>query len=67
MSETYDLLIKGGTVVNHDGEGVRDIAIRAGRIAAIGDLRGAKAAETLDAKSLHVLPGVIDTDRKSVV
>ena len=61
MSETYDLILKGGTVVNHDGEGVRDIAIRGGRIAAIGDLGGAKAAETLDAKNLHVLPGVIDS------
>ncbi len=60
-SETYDLLIKGGTVVNHDGHGERDIAIRAGRIAAIGDLGSAKSAEILDAKNLHVLPGVIDT------
>ncbi len=61
MSETYDLLIKGGTVVNHDGEGVRDIAVRAGRIAAIGNLKGVKAAETIEAGNLHVLPGVIDT------
>ena len=61
LSESFDLLIKGGTVVNHDGEGVRDIGIRAGRIAVIGDLGRAKAAEILDAKNLHVLPGVIDT------
>ena len=60
-SETYDLLIKGGTVVNHDGQGTRDIAIRAGRIVAIGDLKSAKSAEMLDATNLHVLPGVIDT------
>ena len=61
MSTTYDLIIRGGTVVNHDGTGQRDIAISAGRIAAIGDLKSAKAAETLDAKGLHVLPGVIDS------
>ena len=61
MSETYDLLITGATVVNHDGESVRDIAISNGRIAAIGDLRGVKAAETLNAKGLHILPGVIDS------
>ena len=61
MPETFDLLIKGGTVVNHDGEGVRDIAVRAGRIAAIGALGNAKAAETIEAKSLHILPGVIDS------
>ena len=38
MAETYDLILKGGTVVNQDGEGVRDLGIRAGRFAAIGDL-----------------------------
>ena len=40
---------------------MRDLAIRDGRIAAIGDLSGAKAAERLDCKGLHILPGVIDT------
>lgn len=61
MSNVYDLVIRGGTVVNQDGTGVRDIAIRSGRIAAIGDLKSVKAAEVLDAKGLHVLPGVIDS------
>ncbi len=61
MAETFDVVIKGGTVVNHDGEGVRDIGVRAGRIAAIGTLAGARAAETIDAVGLHVLPGVIDS------
>ena len=28
MADSYDLILKGGTVVNHDGEGVRDIAVR---------------------------------------
>lgn len=61
MAESYDLIIRGGIVVNHDGEGRRDVGIRAGRIAAIGDLAGASAGETIDAQGLHVLPGVIDT------
>ncbi len=61
MSDSFDLLITGASVVNHDGEGVRDIAIRDGRIAALGALGAAKAAETLDARGLTVLPGVIDT------
>ena len=34
--------------------------MRDGRIAAIGDLRAAAAAETLDCAGLHVLPGLID-------
>ncbi|HEY1243754.1 MAG TPA: dihydroorotase [Hyphomicrobiaceae bacterium] len=61
MTAPYDLLLRGGTVVNHDGRGERDIGIRGGRIAALGDLSGATAAETIDAKGLHILPGVIDS------
>ena len=61
MAESYDLLLKGGTVVNHDGEGVRDIGIRGGRFAAMGDLARASAGEVIDCRGLHVLPGVIDS------
>jgi dihydroorotase len=61
MAETYDLILKGGTVVNQDGEGVRDIGIRGDRFAAIGDLARASAGETIDCRGLHVLPGVIDS------
>lgn len=35
--------------------------MREGRVAAIGNLASAKAAEVYEAKGLHVLPGVIDT------
>jgi dihydroorotase len=61
MAENYDLILKGGTVVNHDGEAMRDLAIRGGRLAAIGDLSRASAGEVVDCRGLHVLPGVIDT------
>ena len=61
MAETYDLILKGGTVVNHDGEGARDLGIRAGRFAAIGDLSRASAGEVIDCRGLHLLPGVIDS------
>jgi dihydroorotase len=61
MAETFDLLIKGATVVNHDGSGQCDIGIRDGRIAALGALNSASAAETIEAKGLHILPGVIDS------
>jgi dihydroorotase len=61
MAETYDLILKGGTLVNQDGEGVRDLGIRDGRIAAIGVPAGASAGETIDCRGLHVLPGVIDS------
>ncbi|QKC99813.1 dihydroorotase [Mesorhizobium sp. NZP2298] len=58
---TYDLILTGGTVVNHDGEGQRDIGVKDGRIAVIGDLRQASAGETIDCRGLHVLPGVVDS------
>jgi dihydroorotase len=61
MDASFDMIVKGGTVVNQDGQGVRDIAIRAGRIAAVGNLSTARARELIEAKGLHVLPGVIDS------
>ncbi len=61
MSETFDTILKNGTVVNQDGEGERDIGIRDGRIAALGTFAPEQAAKTIDCKGLHILPGVMDT------
>jgi dihydroorotase len=61
MADSYDLILKGGIVVNHDGEGVRDLGLTGGRIVAIGELAPSQAGETVDCRGLHVLPGVIDT------
>jgi dihydroorotase len=61
MTDTFDLLIRGGICATPSGIAEADLGVRAGRIAAIGNLSGAKAAEVYEAKGLHVLPGVIDT------
>jgi dihydroorotase len=61
MAQSFDLILKGATVVNHDGEGARDIGITGARIAALGDLSQASASKTIDCRGLHILPGVIDT------
>ncbi len=57
---TLDLVVAGGTVVDAEGVYASDIAVRAGRIvgvAAPGTLQG---TEVVDARGLHVFPGVID-------
>jgi len=61
MPQTFDLVLANGTVVNHDGAFPRDVGVRDGRIAGIGDLSADSAGERIDCKGLHVLPGVIDS------
>jgi dihydroorotase len=61
VPELFDLIVRGGEVVNHTGRGLADVGIRDGRIAKVGDLSQASAGEVVDATGLHVLPGVIDT------
>lgn len=61
MSESFDLIVRHGTCVTPSGTGVADVGIRAGRVAALGDLGRASAPREIDAGGLHVLPGVIDS------
>ena len=65
--QPYDLVITGGSVL--DGEGApavrADVGIRAGRIAAIGDLAAAAATRRIDASGLTVSPGFIDMHNHS--
>ncbi len=61
MTKIYDLVVANGTVVNHDGVWHGDIGIRDGKIAALGAIGAAAGAQVLDARGLHVLPGVIDS------
>ena len=61
MAEQFDLLVKDGRVVTPSGPLDIDIGIRDGRIAALGSLATAEAADVFEAAGLHVLPGAIDT------
>ena len=60
--EKYDLIIKGGRVIDPSVrlDGVRDIAISGGRIAADEPGITASAAETIDARGKIVTAGLID-------
>jgi dihydroorotase len=61
VPETYDLIVRGGDLINHAGHGPADVGVRGGKIVAIGDLGQASADEVFDATGLTVMPGVIDT------
>jgi N-acyl-D-aspartate/D-glutamate deacylase len=61
MERAYDLVVRGGTVV--DGSGAEpfeaDVGVKDGKIAAVGKIAGA-GAEEIDAKGMVVAPGFVD-------
>jgi len=60
---TYDLLIKGGHVIDpRNGiDAVRDVAIKEGKIAAVAaNIPAAQATKTVNAAGLYVTPGLLD-------
>ena len=62
QATNYDLIIRGGRVIDPSLriDGIRDVAIRGGRIAAVEANITAAAAETIDARGRLVVPGLID-------
>ncbi|HEY6335496.1 MAG TPA: dihydroorotase [Alphaproteobacteria bacterium] len=61
MAAIFDLIVRNGVLATPNGLIETDVAARSGRIAAFGALGRTAAAEVIDARGLHVLPGVIDT------
>ena len=57
----YDLVVRGGNVADGIGAGTReaDVAVKDGKIAAVGKVAGT-GAEEIDAKGLLVTPGFVD-------
>src|SRR3984957_6017198 len=62
FAASYDLIIKGGRVIDPSVrlDGIRDVAISSGRIAAIEPTIAGDAADTLDARGKLVVPGLLD-------
>jgi dihydroorotase len=59
----YDLLLKGGHVIDPGNgiDGVMDVAVSAGKIAAVDkDIAANEAGKVVDASGLYVTPGLID-------
>jgi N-acyl-D-amino-acid deacylase len=59
---SYDLIIRNGRIIDGTGSPwyAADVAVKNGRIAAIGRLADASAARVIDAHGLIVAPGFID-------
>lgn len=61
MTQHADLVIENGTIVTEDETFAGSIAIRDGKIIAVGPaVEMPSSEETIDASGLHILPGVID-------
>ncbi len=56
----YDLIMTGGTCMLPWGEQAASIGVQNGRIASLEIAAGDEADEVIDARGLHVLPGLID-------
>jgi N-acyl-D-amino-acid deacylase len=61
-TQTYDILIKNGQILDGSGQAsyVGDIGINADTIAAIGNLENAKGLQEIEATGLAVAPGFIN-------
>ncbi|MEW6751749.1 MAG: amidohydrolase/deacetylase family metallohydrolase, partial [Candidatus Latescibacterota bacterium] len=62
MSPQHDLLLKGGHVIDprNGVDGVADVAIAGGKVAAVGPDLAATAGRAVDVSGLYVTPGLID-------
>ncbi len=57
---TYDVMVRGGTVVLPDGPVQTDLAIADQRIVALSPELAGSAREEIDARGRYVFPGVVD-------
>ncbi len=66
-SQQFDIIIRNGRVIDGSGNPWfrADVGVRAGKIAAIGNLQSATAAKVIDAQGLYVAPGFIDMHNHS--
>src|SRR3989442_530129 len=59
----YELLLRGGPLIDsrNNISATRDVAIAAGKIAAVApQINSAEASKTIDASGLYVVPGLVD-------
>src|SRR5579863_2771807 len=66
-AQDFDTLIVNGRIVDGSGNPsfIGDVGIRAGRVAALGHLKGRTATRTIDATGLTIAPGFVDIHNHS--
>src|SRR5262249_42326310 len=57
----FDIILRNGTVIGRDGEALTDIGIADGKIAGLKQNLSGSTREELNARGLHIFPGVIDS------
>ena len=63
-SSDGSLLIRGARILTQDAQRrvlVGDVLVEDGKIVKVGEAKGAKASETIDAKGMLLIPGLINT------
>ena len=63
MANEFDLIITGGRVIDpaNNIDGLNDVGVKDGKIAAVGNNLDSNGADTIDATGKLVIPGMIDT------
>ena len=56
----FDTILRGGTLITPTGISLSDVAIAEGKIVALAKDLSGSAREEIDARNLHLFPGVID-------
>jgi len=62
LAQDYDLILRGGRVIDpkNNVDGIRDVAVKGGKIAAVAPSITGSARRSVDVKGLLVTPGLID-------
>ena len=58
---TFDLIVRGGIIQSNAGPVITDLGVTDGKIVALESEISGSAREEVDARGLHLLPGLIDT------
>jgi allantoinase len=60
LMSDFDTILRGGTLITTDGVNQSDIGVAEGKIVALGKGISGSARDEIDARNLHIFPGVID-------